>query len=183
MTEDKDVRTNYFSFRFLFISDHFHIWMNSRASHVTSIYIIVELVFIFLLQRSRRLVNITHNYVVHIGCKNTYDEMYSLTCFTFFLFRSTVTFSRRHILMHKVFQFSDKILPPPPSKKNKNKEPVVRRLQYKEHGSDHLFMYYFLFNDLFNYLFLYSDLHENLGTSESYIFVKNRPLPFEFRNS
>ena len=44
-------------------------------------------------------------------------------------------------------------------------------------------MYYFLFNDLFNYLFLYSDLHENLGTSESYIFVKNRPLPFEFRNS
>ena len=124
MTEDKDVRTNYFSFRFLFISDHFHIWMNSRASHVTSIYIIVELVFIFLLQRSRRLVNITHNYVVHIGCKNTYDEMYSLTCFTFFLFRSTVTFSRRrHILMHKVFQFSDKILPPPPSKKTKIKNP------------------------------------------------------------
>ena len=78
MTEDKDVRTNYFSFRFLFISDHFHIWMNSRASHVTSIYIIPELVFILHLQRSRRLVNITHNYVVHFGCKNTYDEMYSL---------------------------------------------------------------------------------------------------------
>ena len=57
-------------FWFLSISDHFHIWMNARASHVTSIYIIMDLVYLFHLQGGCRLVNITYTDIVHNGYKN-----------------------------------------------------------------------------------------------------------------
>ena len=57
-------------FWFLSISDHLHIWMNARASHVTSIYIIMDLVYLFHLQGGCRLVNITYTDIVHNGYKN-----------------------------------------------------------------------------------------------------------------
>ena len=76
---------------FIFVFDLFS-YMNARAtSHVTCIYIIMDLYYFFQLQGGCRLVNITHTDVVHNGYKNVtkYVSIYMyvclFVCFSFFL--------------------------------------------------------------------------------------------------